>query len=222
METQISKLFLIQYAFLCYLHFGGCSGKLEHTHQKPLNTCRCDSHTRVCGLYPPPWLTQQHLTLTMCVPLGGMKGLLVSWCRTFEVHCFLWDGKVEVTIGAESKARARTWEHDNTTHKEIVLLWATYKIGESWNEATGARHLYTPTIIPMLSDIWPCNSANPFMGTLEVPVTNWSSLALISLSKFSTACIGKLAVSVTVLCWNWSSFCFQCANRTIYLPSRTR
>ena len=43
-----------------------------------------------------------------------------------------------------------------------------------------------------MSDIWPCNSANPFMGTLEVPVTNWSSLALISLSKFSTACVRRI------------------------------
>ena len=34
----------------------------------------------------------------------------------------------------------------------------------------------------------PCSSANPFIGTLEVPVTNCSNRAFISLSKFSTAC----------------------------------
>lgn len=33
----------------------------------------------------------------------------------------------------------------------------------------------------------PCSSANPFIGTLDVPVTNCSNLALSSTSKFSTA-----------------------------------
>ena len=30
----------------------------------------------------------------------------------------------------------------------------------------------------------PCSSPNPFIGTLEVPVTNCNNLALISMSKF--------------------------------------
>ena len=35
--------------------------------------------------------------------------------------------------------------------------------------------------------VLPCSSANPFIGTLDVPVTNCNSLALSSSSNVSTA-----------------------------------
>ena len=38
-----------------------------------------------------------------------------------------------------------------------------------------------------LTELLPCSSLNPFIGTLDVPVTNCSSLARVSLSNVSTA-----------------------------------
>ena len=51
-----------------------------------------------------------------------------------------------------------------------------------------AHNLHNEKLAACERSVVPCNSLNPFIGTLDVPVTNCNNLARVSLSNVSTAC----------------------------------
>ena len=61
--------------------------------------------------------------------------------------------------------------------------------GNNRNDSIAIIEVYYFQYRPTLDHIVvPCNSLNPFIGTLDVPVTNCNNLARVSLSNVSTAC----------------------------------